>query len=164
MTTSTASSNNSLLSNTTGISSSDESSMRDTMFYLYGYLIFALVALIVSVFRSIMLLVAAVRAATVTFSKLIRSLSRAPMSWYDQTPAGRILNRVSSDQQRVDERVPQLLRDTVDTLLRVFGTVCLVAVFSPWFLCLCRLWGFSLQTPIDVPQEHTRAQTYGQYF
>ena len=107
---------------------------QETLFYLWGYLSFALAALLASIVRSVALLFAAVYAARITFARLIKSLSRAPMSWYDQTPAGRILNRVSSDQQRVDERVPQLIRDTTDTVFRVFGTVVLTAVLSPYFL------------------------------
>jgi ABC-type multidrug transport system fused ATPase/permease subunit len=108
--------------------------------YMFGYLIWAGVALVASSVRSIGLLYAAVRAARKTFIGMVHAVTKAPMSWFDTTPQGRILNRVSSDTASVDERVPNTLRDTVDATVRIVGTLFLVAWFSPWFCLLLPLF------------------------
>ena len=110
-------------------------------YYLAGYLIFALVALVASIVRSVALLYAAVAAGRTLFRKMLLSVSRAPMSWFDSTPTGRILNRFSADTAKVDEKVPTLLRGTIDIVVNVTGTLVLVAMFSPWFLLLLPIMG-----------------------
>ena len=148
-----------------GAESGSSISMDETLSYLWVYLVFALVALVASSLRSIALLFAAISAARTTFSRLIRSLSRAPVGWFDHTPTGRILNRVSSDQQRVDEKVPQLCRDTTDTLFRVLGTLVLIAIFSPVFLVLIpiiSLFFYHLQAHVSTHDQGTEAD--GQHF
>ena len=94
-----------------------------TSYYLYGYLTWAAVALFVAGIRSIIILIGAMHGAEKTFDGLIRSIAHAPMSWYDTTPSGRILNRISSDTSQIDERVPNMLRDTTDSFIRILGTL-----------------------------------------
>ena len=106
-------------------SSSSKTGLNDpvTSYYLYGYLTWAAVALFVAGIRSILILIGAVHGAEKTFEGLIRSIAHAPMSWYDTTPSGRILNRISSDTSQIDERVPNMLRDTTDSFIRILGTL-----------------------------------------
>ncbi|KAL6986360.1 hypothetical protein U1Q18_019728 [Sarracenia purpurea var. burkii] len=54
------------------------------------------------VLRSYAVVVLGLRASKAIFSKLMTSLFRAPMSFYDSTPLGRILSRASSDLSIVD--------------------------------------------------------------
>ena len=49
----------------------------------------------------------ACRASTKLYDDLIFSLLRSPMSFFDQTPMGRIMNRVSNDIESIDFVVPQ---------------------------------------------------------
>ena len=73
----------------------------------YEYVgIYALIALgsIVSImFRQIFRTMLAVKAAKTMHEELLDSVARAPLSFFHTTPAGRILNRFSSDQSTVDE-------------------------------------------------------------
>ncbi|XP_027080024.1 ABC transporter C family member 10-like [Coffea arabica] len=52
--------------------------------------------------RSCVIVLLGLRASTTIYSKLMDSHFRAPMSFYDSTPLGRILSRVSSDLSVVD--------------------------------------------------------------
>jgi ATP-binding cassette subfamily C (CFTR/MRP) protein 1 len=121
------------------LNQSDPLSDPITSYYLYGYLIWAAVALFVAIFRSVFLLWASLRAAKKTFEGLISSIVHAPMFWYDTTPSGRILNRIASDTAQIDERVPSMLRDTTDSFVRIVGTLILVIIFTPWFCLLLPL-------------------------
>ena len=50
-------------------------------------------------------------AARVLHSRMADCLMHAPMSFFDTTPTGRVLNRVSYDVETVDTTLPLIIRD-----------------------------------------------------
>ncbi|KAI3689821.1 hypothetical protein L2E82_47791 [Cichorium intybus] len=69
---------------------------------LVVYMIMAFVMILFLLGRSYFIIKLGVKTSIAMFSKLITSLYRAPMSFYDSTPVGRIISRVSSDLSIVD--------------------------------------------------------------
>jgi ATP-binding cassette subfamily C (CFTR/MRP) protein 1 len=59
--------------------------------------------------RSLCLYVGATKAAVNIHRRLLACFFRWPMSVFDTTPAGRILNRFSSDMSAVDKELPDKL-------------------------------------------------------
>ncbi|KAJ0987914.1 hypothetical protein J5N97_006270 [Dioscorea zingiberensis] len=56
--------------------------------------------------RVSLLATAGFNTAKLLFDNLHRCIFRAPMSFFDATPSGRILNRASTDQSAIDESIP----------------------------------------------------------
>lgn len=67
-------------------------------------------------------------------NKMFESILRAPMSFFDTTPSGRILNRFSRDLDELDVRVPFFLEFLLQGLLFVFGQIILVCFIYVWFV------------------------------
>ncbi|XP_062074489.1 ABC transporter C family member 10-like [Humulus lupulus] len=93
-----------------------------TQFYLFAaklsdysvsrveiYTVYSVITIIMSLsllFRSYTMVALGYDASKSIFSMLLTSFFRAPMSFYDSTPVGRILSRVSSDMNIIDLEVP----------------------------------------------------------
>ncbi|KAK6164406.1 hypothetical protein DH2020_001270 [Rehmannia glutinosa] len=73
--------------------------------------------------RAVLVATFGLAAAQKLFLKMLRSVFRAPMSFFDSTPAGRILNRVSIDQNVVDLDIPFRLGGFASTTIQLLGIV-----------------------------------------
>uniref|UniRef100_A0A803M394 ABC-type xenobiotic transporter n=1 Tax=Chenopodium quinoa TaxID=63459 RepID=A0A803M394_CHEQI len=78
--------------------------------------------------RSWLLLIAGYKAASSLFYKMLSSIFRAPISFFDATPSGRILSRVSTDQSDVDMTVPNRVGGFAFSVISLLGVI---GVMSP---------------------------------
>ncbi|XP_076438534.1 ATP-binding cassette sub-family C member 3-like [Babylonia areolata] len=70
-------------------------------------------------------------AAQVLHSRLVDNLMRAPMAFFDTTPIGRILNRLSFDVETVDNALPIIIRDWLVTFVLVMVTLMVMVMHTP---------------------------------
>ncbi|PON96900.1 ATP-binding cassette containing protein [Trema orientale] len=102
-----------------------------TLQLIVVYLLIGTGTLVILLFRSLLLVYMGIESSKSLFSQLLNSLFRSPMSFYDSTPLGRILSRVSSDQSIVDLDVPFSLIIAVGAPFTVFANLGVLA-FITW--------------------------------
>ncbi|XP_033748018.1 LOW QUALITY PROTEIN: multidrug resistance-associated protein 1-like [Pecten maximus] len=118
-------------------------SLQDTPEYIdrsYSYLlVYGLLGVIQAVLVLIYGLMLAVRmviAAGKLHKKMLLTIMRCPMSFFDTTPIGRIINRFSSDVDIMDNSLPITCRISLNTFFLSLSTVIVVSVNTPEFLII----------------------------
>ncbi|XP_062120269.1 ABC transporter C family member 10-like [Humulus lupulus] len=101
-----------------------------TLWLISVYLLIGIGSILILVFRSHYVALLGINASKSLFSQLLNSLFRSPMSFYDSTPLGRILSRVSSDLSLVDLDVPFTLCVAVGTCINVATNLGVLAVIT----------------------------------
>jgi ABC-type multidrug transport system fused ATPase/permease subunit len=103
-------------------------------YYLGIYALIALSNSVAILIRSFLLIIGALRAAVTIHEKMLHSVMRSPVSWFDQVPLGRILNRFSKDQYAADESLMRTLSMALGTLFGVISIAIVVGAVTPWLL------------------------------
>ncbi|XP_021727236.1 ABC transporter C family member 10-like [Chenopodium quinoa] len=101
------------------------------------YLVIGASSTLFLLFRCLAVVAMGLNASKSLFSRLMNSLFCAPMSFYDSTPLGRILSRVSSDLGIVDLDVPFSLLISIETTIIAYANLGVLAVITWQVLFVC---------------------------
>ena len=107
-------------------------------YYLIVYGIIAVANTLFSLMRAFLFAYGGICAARTIHSKLLKTVIRGKISFFDTTPAGQILNRFSSDLATVDDSLPFILNIFLANLLGVAGPLVATVYALPW-VCLVLL-------------------------
>ncbi|CAN0890516.1 ABC transporter C family member 9 [Linum grandiflorum] len=73
--------------------------------------------------RAMLVAIAGLSTAEKLFSSMLHSVIRAPMHFFDSTPTGRIMNRVSTDQSVLDLEMAQRFNSCTFSIIQILGTI-----------------------------------------
>lgn len=83
---------------------------------------------------SLTVMLGGVLAARVMHGRLLDRILHAPMSFFDTTPLGRIVNRFSTDMDKLDFNIPMYTRFWFFQMTVMLSTLTLISYSTPIFL------------------------------
>ncbi|KAI5407046.1 Canalicular multispecific organic anion transporter 2, partial [Lathyrus oleraceus] len=87
------------------------------------YVVLAIGSALCVLVRALLLVTFGYKTATILFNKMHLTIFRAPMSFFDSTPSGQILNRASTDQSAVDIDIPYQVGSFAFSLIQLLGII-----------------------------------------
>ncbi|TPX76960.1 hypothetical protein CcCBS67573_g01803 [Chytriomyces confervae] len=118
-------------------SQSPEQQTEGLLFYFGVYSIFVIiVAVCGSVFTYVLRAIFALRAATVLHDNLLQSVMKAPMSFFDATPTGRLLNRFGKDVDTLCDALPLAVSDAMLEIVIVISGIVVCTIATPMYILM----------------------------
>jgi len=108
----------------------------DNYFYIGIYAAISLVVVLNLMGASLSVYWGGYKASKTLHEGLLKRVVYAPMSWFDTTPLGRILNRFSKDVASVDDILPRTFSMFFKCVFDVLATLVVITVATPPFLAV----------------------------
>ena len=102
--------------------------------YLGVYALLAIVYMLISLLREIILFGGSLAASWKIHERLLESVTRAKFSFFDSTPLGQLMNRFSKDIEAVDQEVAPVALGMIHCLASVITVIILISAITPSFL------------------------------
>ncbi|XP_047611777.1 ATP-binding cassette sub-family C member 4-like [Phacochoerus africanus] len=107
-------------------------SVPDPGWYFTPYSVLTAGTVLFGISRSRLMFYVLVNSSQTLHKRMLESVLRAPVLFFDRNPTGRILNRFSKDTGHMDDLLPQIFQDFVQAFLLVMGVVGVMVVVIPW--------------------------------
>merc|ERR1712223_1419525 len=104
------------------------------MGFLTVYGLFGVGQTVTVVFAALLLYLSTLTGAKTLHNKMLGNILRNPLSFFDTTPQGRILNRFGKDVDVLDTTMAMLIRGWITCLLAVTSTFLIISYTTPLFL------------------------------
>ncbi|XP_070558915.1 ATP-binding cassette sub-family C member 9-like [Ptychodera flava] len=118
--------------NITGMT--EEEIDEDTKYYLSVYAILSCTTMILLGTVATCYITFAIKAAKRIHLALIRHIIHAPMRFFDTTPIGRILNRLASDTQIIDQKLWQAVYLVIESYIQVIAAIVVNTIVTPIYI------------------------------
>ncbi|PVD27619.1 hypothetical protein C0Q70_12785 [Pomacea canaliculata] len=105
-------------------------------YYLMVFGMFGIGQIVTLVLSNFLIWVRTVVASQNLHSRLLASVLRSPMVFFDTTPVGRIINRFSRDIDTIDNILPNNIQESVSIGTMVLVTIIVISISTPLFIFL----------------------------
>jgi ABC-type multidrug transport system fused ATPase/permease subunit len=119
---------------------SESNGSQSNLSFLIPYIVLGTIACLFIFVRALVISLAGVKAASAIHASMLHRLIRAPINlFYDVTPLGRILNRLSKDTNDIDGDIAFAIGGALVIGFSVLGSMCTTVFYLPWVIAVVPL-------------------------
>ncbi|KNE57701.1 hypothetical protein AMAG_04560 [Allomyces macrogynus ATCC 38327] len=142
----------------------------DDPYYFHLFLALVMVTLVLGVMRASGVYYLLLRSSESISRVMLRKVLDAPMAWFAANHSGTVLNRFSRDATIVDEQLPNVFYNVMQSLFVTVGVVVIVIMVLPWvalslpplllIFVLLRRWYIGSSRQVKRIESATRSPVY----
>ncbi|XP_057563261.1 ATP-binding cassette sub-family C member 4-like [Hippopotamus amphibius kiboko] len=106
----------------------------DPAWYFTVHAVLTVGTILFGITRSVLIFYILVKSSQTLHNKMLKSILRVPVLFFNRNPMGRILNRFSNDIGQMDDLLPLTFQDFIQTFLLVIGVVGVMVAVIPWMV------------------------------
>ena len=106
----------------------------DAWYYLIIYALLSVFYVLISLVREGYIFWGSLRASRTIHTRVLESVFRAKLQFFDTTPLGQLMNRFSKDVEAIDQDVAPVAVGVLGCLFSMISIVVLISVITPGFL------------------------------
>lgn len=104
------------------------------MYYISVYALIGVLYSLLATFRIFVTFFTGIRASNRIFKRVLTTILRARLRFFDKTPLGRIMNRFSKDIESVDQELTPFAEGAFICLVSCFSILLVITLITPGFL------------------------------
>ncbi|XP_029464337.1 multidrug resistance-associated protein 9 isoform X2 [Rhinatrema bivittatum] len=125
-------------------------------FYQLVYGMSVVVMIVLSIIKGFVFTKITLKASSTLHDKVFYKILKSPMSFFDTTPTGRLMNRFSKDMDELDVRLPFQAENFLQQLFMVLFTIVIIAIVFPFLLIAIALIGIVVMVLLKFFQNSIR--------
>eukprot|EP00057_Strongylocentrotus_purpuratus_P024831 XP_011679305.1 PREDICTED: ATP-binding cassette sub-family C member 8 [Strongylocentrotus purpuratus] len=110
--------------------------VRPTSFYVKGFAGLSVGTLVGQILFNFLVNAGMLLAAKTIHFEMLENLLMLPVRFFDVTPVGRILNRLSSDTSLIDQRLLITINMLMNSFVNMLAAIVVNTIVNPWFLVI----------------------------
>ncbi|KAI8324897.1 hypothetical protein GQ54DRAFT_255639 [Martensiomyces pterosporus] len=105
----------------------------DLAYFIGVYILIALASIVGILSRSLLQFWSSLKASKTLHERLLHTVLRAPVRFFDTTPVGRLINRFSKDMETIDQSLSSSLSIFITEVISSLAILVVIAVITPAF-------------------------------
>lgn len=117
---------------------------KDIMFYVAIYALLGIGSGFATLLRAVaMWTLCSIRASKKLHSDMAQSVLRSPLSFFETTPLGRIINRFGQDMNKIDQTLPRIFAALFGSMVKTIFTMVIICSTMPMFVVVIIVLSFA---------------------
>jgi ABC-type multidrug transport system fused ATPase/permease subunit len=107
---------------------------HSSSYYISGFILISIISIVIAFGSSLGIIFAGLNASKRIHLEMLQRVLNAPMTFFDSTPLGRIINRFTSDLDTIDNNLPGTVKTAICGFFSVIASICSIAIVTVFFL------------------------------
>lgn len=122
----------------------DKGANQDTMFYVGIYATLGIGSGFSTLLSAVSLwTLCSIRASKLLHSEMAQGVLRSPLSFFETTPLGRIINRFGQDMSKIDSALPRIFAALFGSFIKTAFTMIIICTAMPMFIVVIVILSFA---------------------